>query len=511
MTNFFKIMGLIVLTTVFSFASEYSAMQAYDLVADGDCKSARKMIKEESEQLSFRFNSEKRNEGSEILGNVQNACSYIATAEKYFKEVDGCGPSYCPGDDIYKIGEWTYKLYYGGLKVTQVGSPKLKKRIKYINQQFELYKEIVKWKEQGFYNRKEIDLFLKNQVPLDSVIRWNAGTRDSEKMRYSDKQEFSAKEMIDWYKGGYSYLQARRFMSDGITYKDLQKNGDRMQFFSSGKFKYDLNNWLKCTVPDEALFKWSEISESCDDVKRWLNENVEFEEAKKWTQISKNVELAIMCMNSGIPFDELKEWVGSGMTIEEIKNWRTVNIGSIEAKKWKTLEMTPELAVEWKKNGFDVDGDEDWITAEIDINPKEASKWKKNGFSATECQFYTMYNYTLQQAQSIYKSVRQKCKSTSIQKMKETLKSVADIGNENPYETKGKCFVGNLFYSKLKSRNEAYFVNENDAPVLVKTKKSIPVNGSIWGFYYSNGATSYKNGLGVETILPSLEAIFIKE
>ncbi|SMG37266.1 hypothetical protein [Fibrobacter sp. UWB13] len=510
MSVFFKMTELIALASVFSFASEYSVMQAYDLVADGDCESARKMIKEESEQLSFRLSSEKSKEGMVIINNIQNACSYIATAEEFFKKVAACGPSYCPGDG-YKIGEWTYKLYYDGLSVTKVGSSKLKKRIENINEQFEFYKEIVKWKKQGYYNREEIDLFMKNQIPLDSAISWNAGTRDRKKMRYNDKQEFSAKEMIDWYKGGYSYIQAQNFKFDGITFDDLQKNSNRMKFLSSGKFKYDLNNWLKCSVSDENLFKWSEISESCEEIKAWLNENVEFEEAKKWMQIGKHTELAIMCMNSGIPFDELKEWVGSQMTLDEIKKWRNVNIGRNEAVKWKSLKIEPEKAAEWQKNGFNVEKDEAWIIGDIYIDPKEANKWRKNGFSAIECQLFTMYDISMQQAQSIFKSVRQKCSFSSVKKLKESLKLVSYINNENPYDTKGKCFVGVLYFSKLKSRNEAYFVNENDAPVLVKSKKSIPVNSSIWGFYYSNGATSYKNGLGVETILPSLEAIYIKE
>lgn len=500
---------IICLMTYFSFASDYSELMAYDMIADGNCRSAIKLIKDESMQLSFRLSSEKKEKGQHILSNLKYACEGLQTAEKYFETIEKCTDAYCiENRDVIKLGHC--RINEKHLAVSEF-SPKLKNKIKVINENCDKYKEIAEWKKNGFYDQKEIDLFVKNKILVDSAMNWRAGTWD--KRIYGEKQQFSAEEMVEWFGGGFDRYLARRFKNANISYKEIKEKKNRLDFFKDSKYSQHLVEWITCPVEDENLFKWSTLSESCDDVKLWLSQKAEYEEAQKWIQICTNASLALSCMKSGISYEDLKKWDGAGMTLDEIKGWLNSNISAEDAVKWKKLNKTPEDAFEWKKYGFSLDNEDDvlWFSAEIDITPKDAQKWKENGFASYECWFFRKFNYTLQQAVSIYKTVRQKCKFSSNKKMKELLKNIDRVADENPYDTKGKCYIGQLSFSHLKNKKEAYFTNKEGAVIHVKTKESVPVNCSVFGYYYSNGVTSFKNPFGVESIVPSFDAIFIEK
>lgn len=507
---FKKHLFLCLALSISTFADDYSETKAYDMIADEKCYEAADLISSEQRRFAGAFLSgpEKISKGSSIVADINSVCKYVSHVKYYLKWVNECN-KHCALSSA--ADAHAGESDYNNLQLVKKGSPKLKKYLQSLKKSAAEAELILPWKTAGFKDADEIKLFMKNKIPVDTALSWQAGTREDKYF----KKRFTAQEMVDWRKAGYDAQTAFTFQSNGVSPSMLQKRKKRYDFFSSDKYggNATIADWVKCDIDDETLFKWADISQSCEDVKKWLKQNIDFEEAKKWSIFDKKVDNTILIMNSGIEFDILTKWAGKGFTMYEIKVYNAAKISPEEALEWKEKNIDADKAVAWKKEGFCIKDREVARWSTWDVPPKEAKVFIKNRIDATEYVMFTRY-LGIDSPQKISASldiVRQKCKIAKNKYVADNTGMIDEIGDENPYETKGKCYGGSLYFSKLKSRNEAYFVNSNDQPVLVKWNKSIPVKGAVFGFFYSKGATIHKNALGVETILPNLDAVFLTE
>lgn len=496
-------------------AGDFSAMKAYDLAAEGKCSDAINLISEEMDQIFFRMNKERQREGEHIIENIKNACGYIATAKECFKQIDECRPNMlCTTVDRWKFGENTYSDWKG-LNAMQEGSPKLKAVIAKVNAQRKDYEELGAWKQAGYFDVEEINLFRKNAISVDTAVLWNAGTRATSNLKRGEKNLFSVQEMIDWRKVGFDYTTASNLFQLGVSSSLLKMKEKRYNYFKlkeSENNYMEIANWLKCDVGDDLLFKWAEISKTCEDVKMWLAENVNFEDVKKWGAFNVDTQTAINLMKSGVDYDELSKWAGLGFSLDQIMLWREAEISPKEAIEWKEINIDVAKAVAWKKEGFTAKNEEVSRWSHTSLLPSDAKPYIKNRIDASEYLMFSLLGESSpQKISAMLDKVRQKCKIAKNKYVADNTGLISEIGNENPYETKGKCYGGNLYFSQLKSKNEAYFLNANEQPVFVKWNKSIPVNGSVFGFFYSKGASIHKNALGVKVIIPDLEAVILME
>lgn len=295
----------------------------------------------------------------------------------------------------------------------------------------------------------------------------------------------------------------QRFMDMDSTTLVMEKSQDISNKPIAKVIEYSLMKpWIESGLQLEEIQEWMVVSKEFNNAMAFKNKGFGADEALLWSQNLVNAEDALEWKKMGISTDEATRWNSLGMKIDDAAAWKKDKIGIDEAEKWIAQGINHDDAVIWKKNKFKVDDPELGIWIELDAPADLAVQWKKYKIDPVDALAFAEHGIPPKKAGEIMNKVRKRCKN---------IEPMSEIGSINPYDSKGICYEGNLYFSKLKSKNEGYFVTTDNEPVLVKDNKSMSVKGSIFGFFISKGASIHTNGLGVQTIMPSLEAIQILE
>lgn len=260
--------------------------------------------------------------------------------------------------------------------------------------------------------------------------------------------------------------------------------------------------WIESGLQAEEIQEWIVVNVDLTKAMTYKEKGFAPEEALLWNRLMMSAEDASEWKKIGVSAEDAAIWNKLDMNVEDVAAWKKNKIELNEALKWIALGISYNEAIVWKKNKFNVDDPELEIWLGIGVPAEVAVQWIKYKVDPVDALAFAKYGVSPKKAGEIMKKVKKRCKN---------IEPMSEINNVNPYDSKGNCYEGTLYFNKLKSKNEGYFVTTDNDPVLVKDNKSMSVKGSIFGFFISKGATIHTNGLGVQTIMPSLEAIQILE